>query len=117
MCIKDTLEDDEPIPNMGKFFAPSKSSAKDGGSRKKKKSEPSMSVVKRQKLGKIDKVILDFNVKIFKQAPVSLFQFNYNKYGQHGCTCSNKTYFLQVPSTHTIGPKKVWNKIVIFLTF
>ena len=51
MCIKDSLEDDEPIPNMVKFF---KQGLKETGGKKKKKSEPNIS--KRQKLGKIEKV-------------------------------------------------------------
>ena len=54
MCIKDTLDDDEPIPNMARFFGQQKMVQKVASPRKKKKSEAS--VGKRQKLGKIEKV-------------------------------------------------------------
>ena len=54
MCIKDTLDDDEPIPNVAKFFGQQKMVPKASSPRKKKKSEASMG--KRQKLGKIEKV-------------------------------------------------------------
>ena len=51
MCIKDTLEDDEPIPNMAKFFGQGQ---KEAVGKKKKKSESG--VLKRQKMGKVEKV-------------------------------------------------------------
>ena len=65
MCIKDTLDDDEPIPNMAKFFGQQKPGQKGASPRKKKKSE--VGVSKRQKLGKIEKVSSRFRKSKFSK--------------------------------------------------
>ena len=97
------MEDDEPIPNMAKFFGLNQNTVKDGNNRKKKKSEPSLN--KRQKLGKIDKVKVFSRLKrknFFRTQKIIRIK-NDHCWADFYCTCITLTGFLQVPSTHTIG--------------